>query len=382
MLKRLCMLLVMVILLSMFTACAGGEQPFDLAERETDISPDLTFERSMPLDYATEFAVDYYDGGYALITVSTQDRYLVIPEGLSAPAGLPEDIVPLFQPLDNIYIAASAVMDMFVTIDALDSVRFSALQASSWYVQPAREAMEAGEILFAGKHSTPDYEQILTEGCGLAVENTMIYHNPEVKEQLEKFGIPVLIDYSSYEDNPLGRTEWVKLYGLLTGHEDEAEAAFAAEQAAFEAISKAEATGKTVAFFYINVNGEVNVRSTTDYIPKMIEMAGGKYIFEDLGAKDETASTITMQMEDFYAQAKDADYIIYNSTIDGELNDLAELNAKSPLLEKFRAVQQGNVFCTTKNLYQETMELGTFISDINRLLSGETDGMTYIYKLE
>ena len=290
--------------------------------------------------------------------------------------------MPLFQPLDNIYIAASAVMDMFVTIDALDSVRFSALQASSWYVQPAREAMEAGEILFAGKHSTPDYEQILTEGCGLAVENTMIYHNPEVKEQLEKFGIPVLIDYSSYEDNPLGRTEWVKLYGLLTGHEDEAEAAFAAEQAAFEAISKAEATGKTVAFFYINVNGEVNVRSTTDYIPKMIEMAGGKYIFEDLGAKDETASTITMQMEDFYAQAKDADYIIYNSTIDGELNDLAELNAKSPLLEKFRAVQQGNVFCTTKNLYQETMELGTFISDINRLLSGETDGMTYIYKLE
>ncbi len=382
MLKKLCTLLLAALLLAMLAACAGGEPPFTLAERETDISPDLTYERSMPLDYATEFAVDHYEGGYALITVSTQDRYLVIPEGSEAPAGLPEDIVLLYQPLDNIYIAASAVMDMFVALDALDSVRFSALQASAWYVQPAREAMEAGEILFAGKHSTPDYEQILTEGCGLAVENTMIYHNPEVKEQLEKFGIPVLIDYSSYEDNPLGRTEWVKLYGLLTGHEAEAEQAFAAEQAAFEAISEAEPTGKTVAFFYINVNGEVNVRSTTDYIPKMIAMAGGKYIFEDLGPKDATASTVTMQMEDFYAQAKDADYVIYNSTIDGELNDLAELKAKSQLLEKFRAVQQGNVFCTTKNLYQATMELGTFISDINRLLSGETDGMTYIYKLE
>lgn len=382
MLKKLCTLLAAVLLLTMLAACSGGEQPFSLSERETDISPDLVYESSMPLAYATEFAVDHYAGGYALITVSTQDRYLVIPEGSEAPAGLPEDIVLLYQPLDNIYIAASAVMDMFVALDALDTVRFSALQASAWYVQPAREAMEAGEILFAGKYSTPDYEQILTEGCGLAVENTMIYHNPEVKEQLEKFGIPVLVDYSSYEDNPLGRTEWVKLYGLLTGHEAEAEAAFAAEQAAFEAISKAEPTGKTVAFFYINVNGEVNVRSTTDYIPKMIDMAGGKYIFEELGPKDETASTVTMQMEDFYAQAKDADFIIYNSTIDGELNDLSELTAKSPLLEKFRAVQQDNVFCTTKNLYQATMELGTFISDINRLLSGETDGMTYIYKLE
>ena len=61
---------------------------------------------------------------------------------------------------------------------------------------------------------------------------------------------------------------------------------------------------------------------------------------------------------------------------------MAELTAKNPLFEKFRAVQNGDVFCTTKNLYQATMELGTFISDINRMLAGDTDGMTYIYKLE
>ena len=51
----------------------------------------------------------------------------------------------------------------------------------------------------------------------------------ELKEKLEELGIPVLVDHSSYEPNPLGRTEWVKLYGLLTGHEEEAEAAFAKE---------------------------------------------------------------------------------------------------------------------------------------------------------
>ena len=38
----------------------------------------------------------------------------------------------------------------------------------------------------------------------------MIYHNPEVKEKLEEFGIPVLVEHSSYESHPLGRTEWVK----------------------------------------------------------------------------------------------------------------------------------------------------------------------------
>ena len=60
-------------------------------------------------------------------------------------------------------------------------------------------------------------KRFVEQNCGLAIENTMISHTPEVKEQLEKFGIHVLVDYSSYEPEPLGRTEWVKLYGLLTG---------------------------------------------------------------------------------------------------------------------------------------------------------------------
>ena len=89
----------------------------------------------------------------------------------------------------------------------------------------AKKAMEDGDIIYAGKYSAPDYEMILNENCGLAIENTMILHTPEVKEQMEKFNIPVLVDHSSYETNPLGRTEWVKLYGMLTGHEDQAEQA-------------------------------------------------------------------------------------------------------------------------------------------------------------
>ena len=89
-----------------------------------------------------------------------------------------------------------------------------------------------------------------------------------------------------------------------------------------------------------------------------------------------------MQMEEFYAAAKDADYIIYNSTIEGEMSSVEELLGKSSLLENFKAVQEGNVFCTTRNIYQSSMELGTIISDIHKILTREEDGLTYIYKLE
>ena len=62
----------------------------------------------------------------------------------------------------------------------------------------------------------------------------------------------------------------------------------------------------------------------------MLELAGGKYIFDDL-TDDDARSTMNMQMESFYAGAKDADVLIYNSTIDGELQTLDELLAKSPV---------------------------------------------------
>lgn len=373
----------LVLALSFLLLAGCGQSGPGEQEKSREISSSLTYQDSMELLYAKEFSVDYYEGGYSLITVKGSSRYLVIPDGKEAPPDLAEDVVPLYQPLDRIYLVASAVMDMFISMDAMDALRFTGTKAEGWYLPEAKEAVESGRLLYAGKYSAPDYEKILAEGCNLAIENTMIYHTPEVKEQLEKFGIPVMVDYSSYETEPLARTEWVKLYGLLTGREEEAEAAFREQQEAFEAIGGVEKTGKTVAFFYITSNGEVNVRKTADYLPKMIEMAGGSYIFPDLGdGEDSASSTVTMQMEEFYAAAREADYLIYNSTIDGELSSVEELFGKSDLLKNFKAVKDGRVYCTTRNLYQSSMELGTMIADIHGMLSGEEESLTYLYRLE
>lgn len=379
--KIILLFIVTGILVGMMTAC-GSSADGTQKTHDTEISQQLTFDHSETLDYAQKFSIDRYQDDYALVTITDDSRYLVVPEGKAAPDDLDPDIVVIQQPVQNIYLAASAAMDMFVSLDALDSIRFSSLKADGWYIDEAKQAMEAGDILYAGKYSTPDYEKIVEQNCGLAIENTMILHTPEVKEQMEKFNIPVLVDHSSYETNPLGRTEWVKLYGLLTGHEDQAEQAFDAEAKAFEQVSDQDATGKTVAFFYITTNGEANVRKSADYLPKMIELAGGSYIFDDLGDEEEATSTVSLQMEEFYAGAKDADYIIYNSTIEGELSSMQDLLAKSPLLEKFKAVKEGHVYCTTKNLYQSTMELGTITSDIRKMLTGDDADLTYLYKVE
>ena len=336
----------------------------------------------LQLAYAKNFSIDYYEGGYKLLTIKDGTQILTVPEGKKAPDNLDESIIVMQQPVNNIYLVSSAVMDMFRELNAFDTIGFSAQKAENWYVEGAKAAMENGDILYAGKYSSPDYELLVSKKCSLAIENSMILHSPEVKEMLEDFDIPVIIEYSSYETHPLGRVEWIKFFGALTGMEEEAEKAFEKQTEIVKHVTATKKTDKTVAFFYITSNGLVQVRQSNDYIPKMIELAGGRYIFENLG-DDSKRSTMNMQVEEFYNKAKDADYLIYNSTIDGGVKSVDELIEKCSVLSDFKAVKSGDVWCTEKDVYQQSMSIGFLIEDIHNMLQGADDKeMNYLYRLD
>lgn len=375
--KKISGIVLLIFLMGMVLAGCG--------DTKSMVSEQLIYEGSMELKYAQQFTVDYYQDGYTLISIADGGRYLVVPEGKTAPDDLAEDVTVLLQPLQNIYLVASAAMDMVCELDSLKAVRFSGQRAENWCITEAAAAMEQGSVLYAGKYNMPDYELILSEGCSLTIENNMISHSPEVVEKLESFGIPVLIDFSSYESHPLGRVEWIKLYGVLLGKEAAAQQAFEKQCEILEHMEKNEASGKTVAFFYITTNGMVNTRCSSDYIPKMIQLAGGTYIFEDLGGKEGSRASVTIQMEEFYHVAKDADYLIYNNLIDEEVESIGDLLQKEALLKDFKAVQNGNVWCTTRDLYQQSMSIGEMIEAIHCMLSDEEAAnkeMSCLYLLE
>lgn len=353
------------------------------AEFGAETGAELVFERSMELQYAENFTADYYEGGYVLLTTTPDGmKFLVIPENKEIPQNLEKEVVILKQPIKDLYLVASSAMDMFRALDGLDSIAFSGQKEDGWYIEEAREAMARGDMLYAGKYNKPDYELIVSNGCTLAIENRMISHSPEVIEKLQDFGIPALIEYSSYEPHPLGRVEWVKFYGALLGREEAAERIFEEQSAIFERMAADEETDQTVAFFFVTANGLIQVRQSSDYIPKMIEIAGGKYIFENLEDTEIKRSTINIQVEEFYAAAKDADFLIYNSSIDGGVSSLDELLDKCGVLADFKAVAEGNVWCTTNDMYQQSLSIGYLTEDIHAMLSGEKEDMHYLFRLE
>ncbi len=343
--------------------------------------PGLTYESTMELSFAECFDVYYYNDGYKLLDVHDSARYLLVPEGKEAPDGLEDDIYVLQQPLDTIYMAATSPMALFDAIGSVDSIKLSGLDASGWYIQAAADAINNGDMTYAGKYDEPDYELLVGDDCDLAIESTMILHAPKVQEMIETLGIPVFIDRSSYESQPLGRTEWIRLYGAMMNKEDEADAFFEKQAEIIEKLKDFTNTEKTVAFFYINTSGAPVVRNPKDYISSMIEVAGGRNAFADL-QDDSGKTSISITMEEFYNTAIDADYLIYNSSIDATVNSLDDLLAKDSLMADFKAVKDGNVWVTDDSMYQHTDTIGELINDLNLMLTdGNEEDMTFLHKL-
>lgn len=344
----------------------------------------LEYEKSLDLEYAQSFTLDYFKGGYGLATIGGRDRYLLVPEGQTAPAGLDADIAVIQKPLKGFYIATTPAMSLVNALGRLDAVSFCGTEADKWSIEAIREAVSAGSIQYAGKYKEPDYEMLVAAGTNLAIQSAMIESVPEVVNKFDELGIPVLIDRGSEESHPLGKVEWVKFYAALTDTDmSVANALFDAQKEVVETLSAGEKIDKSVAIFFITSKGKLYVRNDDDYVTKMVELAGGTYIFDAL--ENSGTNSTTMEMEAFYAAAKDADYILYMYSTGGKPETLADLVEKNALIEDFAAVKSGNVWATCPEFFQINDRLGNMIGDLHTMLTSDEstpDRLDYVFKLK
>ena len=73
------------------------------------------------------------------------------------------------------------------------------------------------------------------------------------------------------------------------------------------------------------------MRNPEDYISNMIELGGARNAFRDL-QDDSGKTSVPITMEQFYDTAEDADYLIYNASIDSTVKTLDDLLAKDSML--------------------------------------------------
>lgn len=338
------------------------------------------------LEYAEQFSGEYYENGYIHIHVEDGSDYVLVPEGAGEQSLGLDNPTYIHLPVNNIYLAATSAMDMFNSLGEVDRIGFVSTKADDYSIDNVKEKIEHDEIKYIGKYSAPDYESLMASGCQMALESTMIYHSPKIKEELESLGIPVFVEKSSYEKNPLGRLEWIKLYGILTGKEELAKEFYQKEKDKIsdlmDELKDNSIENTNTAVFYITSAGLINIKKPGDYFVRMIEIAGGSYAFDGIVEEEENAlSTMNIGWEDFYINAKDADILIYNGTIDGGIKTIDELIEKNDLMKDFKAVKTGQVYCLGVDMFQQTSKTADVINELNEMYTNKEREEKYLIKL-
>ena len=392
--KWLALALALTLLLSL-AACSGnntanssgGQDQTDQTEDqsgetqqtgEETADGQLVSEGMVELQFAQRFSIEKFEGGYRMITAGSEGsggpkKYMVVPEGMSVPEGLEEDVIILQLPLDNIYCASSSMMSLTAALGALDHIKLCALDYDSWQLDKVREQMDAGKLTYSGSYKEPDYEMMTANDIQFYLDTTMIDGYPEVLEKFEELGIPNMVEDSALEGHPMGRIEWIKVLGVLYGMEDEANAYFADQVEKFNAACAEEPLGKTVALGYITSSGKCYARNGGDYIAQLIEMAGGDYVCADM-APDETGNT-SMTFEEWYDEFVDADYLFYYN-LGQEFYSIQDMIDYNPLFADFKAVQNGNVWVTCDGFSQKSADIVGVITDMNTVLTSEDNTVT------
>lgn len=390
--KRLLAVTLVITLFASVFAMAGCGRKNDDAADNSEYNGKLVFDHSMELEYAKLFSVDYYKGGYKMITITNRDedtsvisketKILIVPEGMSTPEDLPEDTIVYNGPLTNMLVASTPVVSLMNASGCLENIKLVTSDRDSWYIDDVVKAFDDNKLTYVGDYKAPDYEYIVAAAPQLCIYSTMLTSAPETAEKFKELGITYILDQSNYEEHPLGRVEWAKCYAALCNQEEAAAQVYSSQAEYVNELSKAEKTGKSVAVFYITSSGKLYVRNAGDYVAKMVELAGGDYIFDDLNT-DKTG-TQAMEIESFYDRAKDADYIIYIWSMGGKPSALSDLISYNSVLSDLKAVEDGNVWCTTPDFFQISDTIGSMINDINKMMTADdsVDELTYLIKLK
>lgn len=327
--RRLRQKIVPLLLIFLLTASLTGYAQQD--NEHPHILKCLDFRSEEALQYATGFTLTHYQDGYSSFTLAAHPGqvFLLVPENQPVPQEIGEEVVVLQKPINHMTFNSTGMVSLVDAISGLDHIATVGTDLKGWYLDNVISKMNAGEIVYSGNYKEPDFELLTKAGVQLVVDTVRLAEKPEVIGKYEELGIPWMIESSSKEGHPLGRVEWVKLFGALIDRQEEANAYFKEQADKVAQVVSTQNTGKTVAMVFISSDGsKVFCRNGGDYMASMIGLAGGEYIMKDM-EPDKTGTT-SVTMEAFYAACKEADYLFYINHVQ-RFASLADMLAFNPL---------------------------------------------------
>ena len=298
------------------------------------------------IQYAQGFTVQRFDT-YIMVEVrdpwdSTRllQRYLLVDRTKSVPGGLPKGTI-VKVPVKDIVIYTSvhaAIIDQLHETDKVIGV----CEPRYMDTPAIQEGIQAGRIADLGEATSPNIEKMIEIGAELVIASP--FQNSSYGP-VEKIGIPIIEGADYMEAFPLGRTEWIRFYGLLFGKEEMADSIFKETEQAYLSLKDLTANidNRPTVLSEKKFGSSWYVPSGDSYMAHLIEDAGADYMFKDLPG----AGSTPLAFETVFDKAIHADIwlVKYNQSSEMTYNDL---RSEYTPYENFDAFKKKGIYtCNT-----------------------------------
>lgn len=201
-----------------------------------------------------------------------------------------------------------------------------------------RHAIEVGNIIDCGNSMHPDIEKIIE------LHPDIILVSPFEESgygQLAKLGIP-LVECADYmERTPLGRTEWMRFYGLLFGAGPQADSLFQCISDRYVEMQKLAEQAPEHPRVMVDTKG-----GSAWYMPggqssigQIISDAGGNYVL----SHDSSTGSVPLSFETVFDIASDADVWILKNSTSSSLTYTSLKDDFAPY-SRFKPFRDGNIW--------------------------------------
>lgn len=203
--------------------------------------------------------------------------------------------------------------------------------------EKTRTLIETGKIREIGTNQSLNTEVLLDMQpeviIGFGVDG-----EKKTYDNLQQNGLKILYNGDWTEQHPLGRAEWIQLFGALFGAEEKADKIFKTiEKDYLDAIALAQkATSKPTIMSGAIYQDHWYLPQGKSWAAQFLDNAGGNYLW----AATEGTGSLSLSFETVLEKAQNADFWIGP----GQFTSFEQLKKANPNYKHFKAVQNKNVY--------------------------------------
>ena len=226
--------------------------------------------------------------------------YLLVPRDAAIPENLPEGIV-LRTPLQRIVACQSVHAALLCDLGAGETI--VGLCDTDYIIDSRLQSLlRSGQAREMGASYAPDAERLA------ATRPEAIITSPiegVSLQPLAQLGVPVIACADYMERSALGRAEWMKFFGLLTGTSVRADSLFSVVSAAYDSLSTAaHQAAKRPRYISDRAQGSTWLMPGSDsFLAKLYADAGADYVFKD----KKGAGSVSLPLETVVAKGNEPD---------------------------------------------------------------------------